>query len=214
MTLRTRFLALATALVAVPALALDAQIIRVPSASSARRPVSASVQAGYFQTQSRYDRTGEFWALGDGFQYRAAVDVGIRSGSIGLTGTLATIPLVRSSNPSGRGDIQFRQLMATFRSPEGSGFHQLFEVSAGLAQWANYSGSDVLSPSEREARNAFSLVIGYGFGFPVTDRAAFTLVQDAATIIGSSEGLPSGARRSVQQYTTRLGLRYRFTGAR
>lgn len=214
MTLRTRLLPLVAALVAAPVLALDAQIIRVPSASAARRPVSASVHAGYFQTASRYDRTGDFWSLGDGFQYRAAVDVGIRSGSIGLTGTLATVPIVRASNPSGRGDIQFRQLLATFRSPEGDGFHQLIEVSAGLAQWANYSGSDVLSPDEQEARNAFALVIGYGFGFPLNERLAFTLVQDAATIIGSAEGLPSGARRSQAQYTTRLGLRYRFAGRR
>jgi hypothetical protein len=193
----------------------SAQLIRVPAPDEIVRPVNVSLSAGYFQTQSRFDgQSGVSWLLGDGFQYRASVDLGLRSGSLGLTGTLATIPIQRGGSPTSDGDIQFRQLLATFRSPQGEGFSQLIEVSAGLSQWANYSGTDVLTDDEQKARNALAFVIGYGFAFPLGSRASITLVQDYATVIGSAKGLPSGARRSQEQYTTRLGVRYRIRGSR
>lgn len=191
----------------------SAQLIRVPAPDEAVRPLNASLSAGYFQTQSRFDgQSGVAWLLGDGFQYRASVDVGLRTGSLGITGTLATIPIQRDGSPLSDGDIQFRQLLATFRSPQGQGFSQVIEISAGLSQWVNYSGTDVLSDDERKARNALTFVIGYGFAFPLGTRASITLVQDYATVIGSAEGLPSGARRSQEQYTTRIGVRYRIRG--
>jgi hypothetical protein len=211
-TSRIRLLGLALCSLAA-ALPLDAQLIRVPSPDESKRPVSVSLSAGYFLTQDRFDgQSGVQWQLGDGYQYRAAVDVGLRSGALGLTGTVATIPIRRDGDPSSDGDITLRQFLATFRSPQGSGFSQVIEVSAGLSQWANYSGGDVLSDEEKEPRNALTFVIGYGFGFPVGSRATVTLVQDYATVIGSGEGLPPGAKRSQEQFTTRLGLRYRIRG--
>jgi len=212
---RTGLLGLVTAALVAPSQALDAQLIRVPSPDAAKRPITASVGVGYFQTQGRFDgQSGVSWALGEAFQYRGTVDVGLRSGALGITGTLASVPIRRSANPSGDGTIDFRQVMATFRSPEAQGFFQVIEVSTGLAQWANYAGTDVLSDDERKARNALAIVIGYGFGFGLGERGAFTVVQDYATIVGSTEGLPSGTRRSQQQYTTRLGFRYRVRGSR
>lgn len=192
---------------------LDAQLIRVPSPSEAKRPVHVALSAGYFLTQDRYDgQSGTQWQLGDGYQYRAAVDVGMQAGALGLIGTIATIPIRRGGDPASDGDITFRQFLATFRTLQGQGFSQLIEVSAGLSQWANYSGPDVLSADEAKPRNALTLVIGYGFGFPLGKRAAVTLVQDYATVIGSGEGLPAGARRSQEQHSTRLGIRYRLWG--
>jgi hypothetical protein len=215
MTSRIRFLIVAAGLCAAPALApLDAQLIRVPAPGQAGRPVTLTVGAGFLQTQGRYDgQSGVIWRLGEAFQYRGSLDVGTRAGAIGVTGTLASVPIQRGSSAS-NGHIDLRQLMATFRSPERAGFYQLIEVSGGLAQWTNYSGTDVLSPEEAKARNAVALVIGYGFGFSMGNRMALTIVQDAATIIGSAEGLPSGERRSQQQFTTRVGLRYRLAGSR
>jgi hypothetical protein len=211
-TSRIRLLGLALCSLAA-ALPLDAQLIRVPSPDESKRPVSVSLSAGYFLTQDRFDgQSGVQWQLGDGYQYRAAVDVGLRSGALGLTGTVATIPIRRDGDPSSDGDITLRQFLATFRSPQGSGFSQVIEVSAGLSQWANYSGGDVLSDEEKKPRNALTFVIGYGFGFPLGSRATVTLVQDYATVIGSGEGLPPGAKRSQEQFTTRLGLRYRIRG--
>jgi len=214
---RIRFFIAASAFVAAPALApLGAQLIRVPPPNEAGRPVIVSVAAGLLQTQGRFDgRSGTDWQLGEAFQYRGSIETTLRSrSSVGITATLASVPIRRSANPSGSGDIQFRQFMATFRSPDGQGFHQIIELAAGLSQWASYSGTDILTADERKARNGLALVIGFGFGISLGDRAAITIVQDAGTVIGSSEGLPSGASRVQRQYTTRLGLRLRVAGAR
>jgi hypothetical protein len=215
MTTRTRSLALALALVAGTSSPLAAQLIRVPKPGDAARPISASVSAGYLLSASRFDGvSGRFWSLGDGIQYRGTVELGTRSGAIGLTGTLASVPISRSGVVGSDGDITLRQLLLTFRSPEGQTFYQIFEAGAGLSQWASYSGTDALSAEDQKARNGLAIMVGYGFGFALGERMSFNVVQDASTIIGSGEGLPAGERRSQQQYITRMGLRYRFTGAR
>ncbi|MEX2180506.1 MAG: hypothetical protein WD771_00550 [Gemmatimonadaceae bacterium] len=223
MTHRIRSVVARTALATIAALAvapivppLEAQLIRVPSADESARPVIVSVAAGLLQTQGRFDgQSGADWALGESFQYRASLETSLRSGSsVGFTATLASVPIRRSVNPGAEGDIQFRQFMATFRSPEGRGFYQLIELAAGLSQWAGYQGDDVLTADERKARNGLALVIGFGFGIQLGDRAAITIVQDAGTVIGSAEGLPSGVSRVQRQYTTRLGLRLRVAGGR
>ena len=195
---------------------LGAQLIRVPPPDEAGRAITVSIAAGLLQTQGRFDgQSGTDWILGESFQFRGSVETSLRSGSsVGFTATFASVPLRRGVNPSASGDIQFRQFMATFRSPEGQGFYQLIELAAGLSQWANYSGTDNLTAEERKSRNGLALVIGFGFGISLGDRAAITLVQDAGTVIGSSEGLPSGVSRVQRQYTTRLGLRLRVAGAR
>ena len=207
--------AAAALLLALPA---GAQIINVPPPEATRRPIAATATLGFLQTQSRFDgQSGVLWNLGEGLQYRLALDYGLRSGSIGLAGTLASVGIVRSGGsapPGSRGDIQLRQVLATFRTPETPGAHQIIDVGVGLSQWANYSGTDQLTSDEAKPRNAFTLVVGYGFGFTLGDQAALMLVQDMATLWGSGEGLPSGSSRMVRQYTTRVGLRYRFAGAR
>ena len=219
MTTRIRRFRLAfvcvVALVATPAFPLPAQLIRVPKPGDAARPISATFSAGYLLTASRFDGvSGRYWTLGDGIQYRGSVEVGTRSGAIGLTGAIASVPISRSGVAGSDGDITLRQVLVTFRSPEGQSFYQIFEAGAGLTQWASYSGSDVLTSEDKAARNGLAIMIGYGFGFAISDRISFNVVQDASTIIGSGEGLPAGERRSQQQYITRMGLRYRFTGAR
>ena len=169
--------------------------------------------AGYFIAQNRFDGiSGLTWNLGDAWQYRLGVDVGLRSGSVGIAGTVATVPIQRGSNFNSRGDIQLRQLLATFRSPEPRTFGQIIELGVGLSQWANYSGTDALSDADAAARNAFAIAISYGFSVPLGRRFAAQLMQDYTTAIGSREGLPAGARRSQEQYTTRIGLRWRATG--
>lgn len=210
-----RLAALALLVASAP---LSAQIIKVPSPAEGGPPISVTATFGFLQTQSRFDgQSGAFWSLGEALVYRASVDLGIRAGAIGVTGSIASVPIRRSGGgaPSGsNGDIQLRNLLATFRTVEAQGFHQIVEVSMGLAQWAGYSGTDLLTAEEQKARNAFALVVGYGFGFSIGERAAFTLVQDYATLWGSAEGLPSGQSRSVRQYITRVGLRYRIRGQR
>lgn len=203
---------MAAALV-LPLRAPDAQLIKVPMADERTIPVAVNVSAGYLLAQNRFDGiSGLTWNLGDAWQYRAGVDVGLRSGSIGVSGTVATVPIQRGSNFSSRGEIQLRQLLATFRSPEPRGFGQVIEIGVGLSQWADYSGSDVLSDAEAKAQNALAIALGYGFAVPLGRRFALQLTQDYTTAIHSREGLPAGARRSQEQYTTRIGLRWRATG--
>lgn len=223
MTLRTRRAAArlavqTTALLAIAGAPLAAQILKVPSPSNSGPPISINATFGFLQTQGRFDgQSGAYWDLGDALMYRATLDYGIRAGALGVTAGLASVPIRRiggSAPPNSRGDIQLREFLATFRTAEGEGFYQIIEVGMGLAQWAGYSGTDVLSPDERQTRNAFALVVGYGFGISMGKRASFTLVQDYSTLWGSGEGLPSGQSRSVRQYTTRVGLRYRIRGQR
>ncbi len=195
---------------------MAAQLIKVPTSDAQRRPISAHASAGYFLTQNRFDGTsGVTWFLGDGWQYRVGADLGIKAGSIGIAGTFAEVPIQRGSNPASNGTIQLRQLLATFRSPEPRVFGQVIEVGLGLSQWAGYSGSDApLSGDDAKARNGVAIALGYGFAFPMGSRFSAQLTQDYTTVIGSREGLPAGARRSQEQYTTRIGLRWRATGAR
>lgn len=206
-------LGLLAAALLLPPSTLDAQLIKVPMADERSMPISVHAAAGYFLTQNRFDGiSGQNWYFGDAWQYRAGVDLGLRSGSVGVSGTLATVPLQRGNSTASRGEIQLRQLLATFRSPEPRAFGQVFEIGLGLSQWADYSGTDTPTGDDAKARNAFAIAIGYGFLMPLGNRFALTLVQDYTTAIGSAEGLPPGARRSQEMYTTRIGLRWRATG--
>jgi hypothetical protein len=217
MTHRTRHRSLRTLAVLLLAVtatwsrSASAQILRVPESDRTSHPVYAAVSIGFLQTQDRYDgQSGTLWRLGEAITYRVAVDYGIRAGAIGVAASMASVPISRGGLAGSDGDIQLRQYLATFRTPETQGFFQVIELSAGLAQWTSYEGTDVLTDEERDARNALAMAIGYGFGFRVGDRMAITLVQDLSMLIGSGEGLQAGERRSVQQYTTRIGARYRF----
>ena len=195
-----------------------AQLIKVPAPSIARRPITVSVSSGFLQTEGRYDgQTGSVWALGEAAQHRLMVDLGLRSGALGLTASTAQVPISRSgtlTTARSDGTIQLRQLLATFRTLEQEGPHQIVELGAGLSQWVGYRGADLSTADDRDARNAFTLIVGYGFGFSLGSKASLTLVQDYATLWGPSEGLTAGQSRSQRQYVTRLGLRYRLSGAR
>jgi hypothetical protein len=212
----TRTLALVAAALFAPR--AGAQLIKVPAPEESRRPVAVSVHLGFLQTQDRFDgQSGSNWFLGEALQYRAALEYGIKSGSIALVGSLANVPIQRSGGTApgnSDGTIQLRQYLAAFRTAETEGAHQIIDVGLGLSQWTGYSGTDALTAEERQARNAFTLVVGYGFGFTLGDRAAFNLVQDVSTLWGSSEGLPRGRSRMVRQYTTRVGMRVMLRGRR
>lgn len=194
---------------------LAAQLIQVPESDSKSWPISVNASAGYFLTQNRYDgQSGQPWYLGDGWQYRVGADVQSGIGTLGVAATIATVPIRRGNNIGSVGEIQQRQLLGTYRSPEPRGFGQVIEIGVGLSQWAGYSGTDVLTADEAKARNALALVLGYGISIPLGTRFALALAQDYATVVGSGKGLPPGTRRAQEQYTTRIGLRWRAFGAR
>lgn len=197
---------------------LRAQIINVPMPGEAARPVTLSASFGFLQSGDRVDgKSGTSWYLGEAIQYKAMVDLGLRAGGLGITGSLARQPLQRvggAATPGTVGEIDLRQLMAHFRTRDPIGAGQVIEVSAGLSQWVNYSGEDTFTAEDREARNAFTLVVGYGIAFSLGDRASIVLVQELATLWGPGEGLAANQSRQVQMYTTRLGGRFRLRGGR
>lgn len=200
---------------ALAAAPLDAQLVRVPPPTESNRVFTVSGDVGLLSTGSRYDAIdGANWAFGEAIAYRAGVDIALSAGSIGVTGTTARVPMYRTGFLNSDGDITFRQLAATIRSPEGRGAHQLIEITVGWAQWADYSGTDVITAESEKARNAAILAIGYGFAFPIGSRVTFTFVQDAGLLIGSGEDIPANASRTQTQYHTRIGLRLRVKGAR
>ena len=214
---RIRRLIAALAFVGAAPLAstLGAQIMRVPEKSQTRRPVYASLSVGFLETQDRYDgQSGVLWELGQAFSYRGSLELGFRSGAVGASASVASVPISRRTALGGpsEGDIQLRQYLATFRTPEAQGMFQIIELGVGLGRWTSYSGTDVLTADERKARNALALEIGYGFGFKLGDRASINVVQDLGTLIGSKEGVPSGVSRAVRQYTTRVGGRVSLSG--
>ena len=194
---------------------LSAQLIKVPMSDKVTRPIFVHAAAGYFLTQNRFDgQSGEQWILGDGWQYRVGADVGTAIGALGVAATFVTVPIQRGAGVGSVGEIQQRQFLATFRSPEPRGFGQVVELGVGLSQWLNYSGIDVLTADEAKPRNALAFVIGYGLAIPIGKRFSASVSQDYATVIGSGEGLPSGTRRAQEQYTTRIGLRWQAFGVR
>ena len=119
----TRTLALAALVLCAPA--AGAQIISVPAPDQTRRPLSATATFGFLQTQSRFDgQSGVGWSLSEALQYRGSIEYGLRSGSVGLTGSLASVPIRRVGGTApldSRGDIQLRQALASFRTNETEG---------------------------------------------------------------------------------------------
>lgn len=207
----TRILALAALLLA--ARPLRAQLLKVPPPVETRVPVALTAGFGFLQTTGRYDGTSQtYWSLGDGLQYRAALDIGLRSGSFSLAGTTAKVPIRRSNGPLG--EIEMRQYLATFRTPETEGPHQILELGAGMSQWLNYTGPEQLTAVEAEPVNALTLTIGYGFGFTVGKRLSVLFVQDVGNLWGPKKDLAGGETRLQRQYVTRLGARYIFRGTR
>ncbi|MFM8567913.1 MAG: hypothetical protein ACKOCV_09535 [Gemmatimonadota bacterium] len=208
----------AIASVVVAATPAAAQLIKVPAPREATRPVTLSATVGFLQSQGRVDgQSGAIWSLGEAVQRRVALDVGLRSGALGVALVDARLPLSRSGGSAlanSDGDIAQRSYLVTFRSRETEGAHQIVELGGGLSQWADYRGTDPLTADEAKTRNALTLIVGYGFGFTLRQRATLTLVQDYATLWGPGEGLRAGETRAVRQYVTRVGVRYRFTGTR
>jgi hypothetical protein len=202
---------LAVLIAAAPGRA-SAQLIPVPDEDALGPTWTLSGGAGLLMVRDRYDVTdGTRWLMGEAIQMRAMLDIAMRSGSLGLLGTLATVPMSRA-NSGAPGEIQLRQLMLSFRSPGSDRFHQTLEVSGGWSQWANYRGDDVLTDEEKKPRNGLAVMLGYGAAFPIGSRVTFSFAQDIGAIVGSGKGLPVGESRSQSVYQTRMELRIRLSG--
>lgn len=211
MSTRSRLAVAITLLaVAAPAVApaLGAQVVRLPRRS--REPALwASLGAGYMQMGTVNDgRTQSSWQFGDGFQFRGSLEYAIGAGlAVGVVGSTAHLPLryVGSTVADAHADV--RSLQAAFHAGGGIGFHQVIQVGLGVTQFANLTRDDTDAELPPGRDTDFSFALGYGFGYSLNPRLHVSVVQEYASSIHQSEGLPNDTRRATNQFTTRLGVR-------
>lgn len=222
----------ALALAATPA---GAQVIRYP----ARRPPGAwvTLSAGVLQFGDVIDdgTTDSEWAFATAAQLRASVERVRRGGtSYGLTASYARPSLDhtrRVANPPAGGGLTTRServdasasvssVAALVRVGGGTGLHQVIEVSLGARRYSGVrSDADVACDEAGGCRRDlppangdldFTSALGFGFGYPLGQRLAVSLVQDAEFTFHQRERGPgSGADGGIHRsYVTRLGVRY------
>jgi hypothetical protein len=206
-----------------------AQIIRVPR--SGEPAVWGSIGVALFQTQSIIDgRTNSVWYL-DGSsaaQYRGSIEKGIGNQStIGITGTYARVPFeyrVRSDdepvpspeNSCARCDarVDVSSLALSFHAGGGLGLHQVIEAQAGVTRFTGLRADDGRKLAPLSGDTDLSFALGYGFGYALSPRLQIALVQDFGFVLHQRDGLRGGDRSTIQQRTTRLGVRYGLVGRR
>lgn len=222
MSRRPRPLALTAALALLTAAPAAAQVIRFPT----RQDPSAwaSLSAGVLQFQEVVDdgTTETAWNFETTAQLRASLERSRGGGtSYGVVGTYARPSLCYTQAVGGGGLVNTNatatvsSVSAVFRAGGGAGLHQVIEVSGGARY---YSGFDASGASQGAGRLRPDgdwdpiASLGFGFGYPLGQRAAVTLVQDAEFVFhqrdeGATSGFNGGIHRS---YVTRLGARFGF----
>jgi hypothetical protein len=211
--MRIRWITIAVGVIAVTSTAA-AQILQLPGA---RRDVLwATGWAGFYDPGSYADgRTNSDWNFTDGIGWRATLEYGLRGGSsIGLVGTFARIPLEvrdRTTSQIRDADGDILSLQALFHAGGGAGFHQVIEVSVGVVEFRNFEArdnGDNIGPPDGD--RDFTMALGYGFGFGLTNRAQIAIVQDFGYTFHQRDALPAGASRTTMHRSTRLGVRIGF----
>ena len=211
-----RPLALAVALLLLGAPLADAQIMRVPTRSTA--PVAwVSLSAGLLQFNNNIidGRTESVWDFGSALQYRGSVEMDVGNfGAVGLVAGLTDAPLTYASNlvaecTSGcDAHAKIWTVMAGFHMGGGTGFHQIIDLSAGMLIYRDFTtdeGNTAVPPESPD--KDITLAVGYGFGWGFGNRMQLMLVQDAAYSLHQRDGLSGRQNSSSTQYITRLGLR-------
>lgn len=219
MARRTTPALLAAALSLFAAGRAAAQIVRFP----ARQNPSAwlSLSAGIMQFGDVVDdgTTASQWNFSSTVQYRASLEREHgNNSSYGLVGTYARPSLDYRQVAGGQarivdGSATVSSLAALFRAGGGAGLHQIIEVSVGARRYSGFRADDTdeeLAPADGDVDLTGS--VGFGFGFPLGQRAALTLVQDADFTYHQRErtagvDFDGGFHRT---YVTRLGIRYGF----
>lgn len=162
--------------------------------------------------------TQSSWDFGSTAEYRASIEYALgNESSLGVMGSYAKMPLRYTdagTTPGGCGDCDanatVQSLMALFHIGGRPGFHQVVELGAGITQYRDFTqrGTHRTMPPSNDTDFAFS--IAYGFGYGLGGSTAIQLVQEYGSAIHQRDGLPGNARNNVQQYTTRIGVRFGF----
>jgi hypothetical protein len=216
-TLSLGILALCTAT------AVHAQILRVPRGGGESRggiPIFLSASIGYLVSDAVADGDSEaIWDFGSSAQYRGSVEVGIgNQSSLGVAMTHARMPLRYTSSalpaPAGCGRCDahatVQSFAAVFHSGGGVGFHQLFDIGAGILRYSKFTADEGDAELPPNGDNDFFFSVGYGLGYGFSTSLGMFLVQDYSNGLHQRSGLPGNARGNTQYYTTRVGLRFGF----
>jgi hypothetical protein len=229
------FRAAAVAIVVLAALPrhLDAQILRIQTASEPTVWVSGGIGFAQFSRQVYDGRTQSVWRFGSGAQYRASIEKSISNQStLGVTASVGRMPLrffdlrdinspalanLGGSGPESnacfdtsrgcRAHADVQSLGLTFHSGGGRGLYQVIEATGGATRYSSFR-DDATDASLYPGSNLdASLTVGYGFGYSWKRNLQVALVQDYAAILHERSGLPSGQSALTQQYVTRLVIR-------
>jgi hypothetical protein len=194
----------------------QAQIIQ-PTRGLGGNPIAwTSLSVGWMQQQGLCDEdSGACWDFGSAPQFRATLEFPMgRGATIGAAATIARVPLIYNGSPIGintcggcDADANITQYFGTVRIGGGLGFHQVIDLNAGMTVFSNFrtaSGGTRLGPGK--AISDFSFAVGYGFGYGISERMHFMLVQDYGLVIHKRQ--TGSSNRTAQQSTLRIGARY------
>jgi hypothetical protein len=189
-------------------------------------PVAVTAGIGFlYYAETIFDcSTGSVWDFGTALQYRGSVELRIGGqATVGLTAAHAKVPmryLVTSGGASTCGGplvnscdatSDYTSVYATFSSGGSYGLHQILQIGLGISFFDNFREDDTgasLAPFSGD--KDFSMTVGYGFGYGVSNRLSFALIQDAGLIMHQRTGLSGNSDTFHQHLVTRLQGRFAF----
>lgn len=206
-------------LVILTLLSASADVAQAQIIQSVRRPsnplIWTSLSISWLQTQGFCEQgTNACWDFASAPQWRASLELPMgRGGAIGVTGTTARVPLIYQGNaidPNSclncDADANVSQIFGHIHLAGGAGFHQVIDIAAGQTLFSNFrqsSGGTKLG--DGKTTRDWSFMIGYGFGYGLSDRTQIMLVQDYGLLIHKRQ---SGSSNNTSQQTSlRFGVR-------
>lgn len=194
---------------AVPA---SAQIIRPVLRT---RPIAwTSLSVGWFQQSTICDPDSDAcWNFGGAPQFRGTLEMPVgNTASVGVAATTSRAPLTYAGPVLGPGTCgtcdataNVTQVLGNFRIGGGTGFHQVIDLVAGTTMYTNFR-SEAGGRLGRGTVSDLTFGLGYGFGYSISPRTQFVLVQEWALVI--HERRPGSPENTAQQQTIRIGGRF------
>jgi hypothetical protein len=169
------------------------------------------------------------WDFGNStnFAYRGSIEKGGNNGSyFGLAGSWSHVPFLYTSTgvfspaggcpstPSCNAHLDLMNLVVTFHSGAGIGFHQVLELNGGVVAYRNLkrdSDGAKLEPSGGNIDPLFAL--GYGFGYGLSDRTNLDILSDYSFALHERKDLSNGTSNTNSMPGLRVSLRMGFGGS-
>lgn len=203
----------AVAVLVVSGATLDAQIIDSRRIGTGQPIAWTSLSVGWLQHGRLCDPgSNSCWDFGSAPQFRATLELPMgRGATIGVAGTTSRVPLlyeggVLSGCNRCDADANVSQVLANLRIGGGSGFHQVIDVNAGATLFSNFRTVDGVKLDPDGMVSSFTFTLGYGFGYPLTQRFHLMLLQDFGLVI--HKRMSGQTNNTAQQSTLRIGGRY------